>query len=394
EVTRLEAFNRIRYEGRGGEEKAKEWAENAPVLATAIGCAIQGLGDAVINANLMPLPIVREAMWTRKTRWFVAAAAVAVAAGGVAFVRPIIDQAAVASSPRTAEIDATKRQAKGLKDAWAKVESEAKTDGTASNCQLLLHGREIYADISEDLLALLKAEAEKVTEASKPADKYERVIAKDLRSEYRLYPAAVVVEDPTKPPAPVLAEGEIRPRVAHRLEVIIALPKEDARKILDDVIKAWAAKQNTIPGRAYTVVPDARLPWQLISEQKPEEVKKETIKNGVIQPPEEERARPAPPPARPSSPTRTPGRPPRPGQGPDPMHPDNIPQTQFDNSKPPPGQPGNKPGAGEVDKLAPLGTTPPVVPPGVFQSLFSINWESVIKQPGDAAGAAAKEGGK
>ncbi|MCH2149367.1 MAG: type IV pilus assembly protein PilM, partial [Phycisphaerales bacterium] len=94
-VSRLDEYRRISVSGR----QAADFAEHAVNMASAYGLALQGIGAAPINANLAPVPVLREQMWHRKTRWFVAAAALAIATGGVTFYRPLIDSTSIDQSP-------------------------------------------------------------------------------------------------------------------------------------------------------------------------------------------------------------------------------------------------------------------------------------------------------
>ncbi|MDP7086200.1 MAG: type IV pilus assembly protein PilM, partial [Phycisphaerales bacterium] len=82
-VLRLDEFRRIRVEGKG----AAAFAEHVVNLATAYGLALQGVGLAVLDANLVPSQVRREQVWHKKTKWFAAAAVLAAIAGGVTFLR-------------------------------------------------------------------------------------------------------------------------------------------------------------------------------------------------------------------------------------------------------------------------------------------------------------------
>ena len=72
-VSRLDEFKKISVTGR----EAAAFAEHNVNMATAYGLALQGIDMSPISANLVPVPVLREQMWHRKTRWFVAAAALA-----------------------------------------------------------------------------------------------------------------------------------------------------------------------------------------------------------------------------------------------------------------------------------------------------------------------------
>jgi hypothetical protein len=76
EVLRLEAFSRANV------EKAAAFSEDILALTAAYGLAVQALGMAPINSNLLPTEIARKMMWKQKQPWFIGAAAV-VALGAV-----------------------------------------------------------------------------------------------------------------------------------------------------------------------------------------------------------------------------------------------------------------------------------------------------------------------
>lgn len=147
EVVRLEQFNRISVDG----PRAGEFQAGTLNLATVYGLALQGLGLAAIDANLIPRLVVREAMWRRKVKWFGVAAGISVVAGAVGFTRYFLDKAKVAAAPRPAVIEKTKNELRMLQAEWQKVEGAYKPDHAAANATLLLENREIYGHLVNDL---------------------------------------------------------------------------------------------------------------------------------------------------------------------------------------------------------------------------------------------------
>lgn len=77
DVERLENFRNANV------EKAAAFSESILSMTTAYGLAVQALGLAQINANLLPVEIARQMMWKKKQPWFIGAAAL-VALGAVA----------------------------------------------------------------------------------------------------------------------------------------------------------------------------------------------------------------------------------------------------------------------------------------------------------------------
>ncbi len=149
DVYRLEQFKRISAEG----PREPEFTGAIGNLATAYGLALQGLGYGTLNANLMPVKVVREAMWRRKRAWFGVAAGLAAAAGAAMFIRPLLDQTAVAGAERPANIDRVVREAGNLsREAQALgVTGSAQGDTAASEIVALLDGRGVYAHLAADL---------------------------------------------------------------------------------------------------------------------------------------------------------------------------------------------------------------------------------------------------
>ncbi|MCH7547671.1 MAG: type IV pilus assembly protein PilM [Planctomycetes bacterium] len=90
---RLDEYRKIAVKGR----EAASFAENTVNMATAYGLALQGVGLAGIDVNLVPVKALREQVWHSKTKWFAAAAAIMVVGAGMTFLRPLTDQARLKS---------------------------------------------------------------------------------------------------------------------------------------------------------------------------------------------------------------------------------------------------------------------------------------------------------
>ncbi|MBX9736813.1 MAG: type IV pilus assembly protein PilM [Phycisphaerales bacterium] len=153
EVTRLEGYTRCKMDG----DRDKDFQENAPMLATATGLALQGLDMQTVTANLMPLSVVREGLWQTKTRWFVAAAALALAAGAAMFIGPISDSVAAGLGNKPASIGETKSLLKAQKSAWQTAEAAYKPDYRAAASLGLLEYRELHALAIKDISEMLAA---------------------------------------------------------------------------------------------------------------------------------------------------------------------------------------------------------------------------------------------
>jgi len=167
EVYRKDHFKRLSVDG----PKSGEFQAACVGLGTCYGLALQGLGLESIQANLMPVPVIRRAMWRRKTKWFAAAAALSVTTGGFMFIRPFLDQSAIAANPPDTIIDRAKSdldQAKRYAQ-QAGVVSGGTPDYSAANMIALLENREVYGYLVNDL-GLIFADAERVAKQTPLAE--------------------------------------------------------------------------------------------------------------------------------------------------------------------------------------------------------------------------------
>jgi type IV pilus assembly protein PilM len=139
DVYRLEQFKKISVD----DAHAGEFQTASLNLATAYGLALQGLGLASLNANLMPVKMVRDAMWKRKVGWFGAAAAVAAVASGAWFVRPFLDNAAITAAGTPAVFNQAINEANATK-------ARAQSAGVLSDSGLALNAEEMIDLIDTD----------------------------------------------------------------------------------------------------------------------------------------------------------------------------------------------------------------------------------------------------
>ncbi len=148
DVYRLEQFKKISVDdARAGEFQAASFN-----LATAYGCVLQTFNNAPMQANLMPVPVIKEAMWKKKVPYFAAAAGLAAATAGAMFIRPLMDSTAFASATRPAVLKQVAAEAGRLA---TEAEDAKVTDSASSNLKGaeivdLLKDRELYALILED----------------------------------------------------------------------------------------------------------------------------------------------------------------------------------------------------------------------------------------------------
>jgi type IV pilus assembly protein PilM len=263
DVYRIEEFKRISFAG----ERAAEFNANAMTLATAYGCALQGLGQNAINANLMPTAILRTSMWKAKQKWFATAAGLALAATGAMFIRPFLDTSAIAGAPKPGEIDQVMSQ-------FRRAQSEAQSAGvlgagsadlTAANLLALFDDRAIYPNLANDLGLMIEAANAKATKGT-PAI---RIISYNtsylgvrggtaqgdefggsrdddgggrVASPYGNEPAAA---GPAGAPAGPTSEGELR----------VATPEQEPLRFYQDTVSAWLFANASRPDVPYIIVP-------------------------------------------------------------------------------------------------------------------------------------------
>jgi len=145
------------------DQRAADLQATAPLMATAYGLALQGLDNAALQANLMPTPVIRQAIWRQKTKWFGVAAGVAIATAAAMFIRPFLDQQAVAGAPRASLIDEAIRDYEAARRNAQEVTAAADPDYTAANLIHLAEDNDTVANLFYDLDAML-AFAEQVND--------------------------------------------------------------------------------------------------------------------------------------------------------------------------------------------------------------------------------------
>jgi hypothetical protein len=123
-------------------------------MPTAYGLALQGIGLAEIDANLVPVNTLREQLWHSKTKWFAAAAAIIVAGTATTLYHPLKDRGAVSGSlPQT--VSSVTSTAKGYQQQYQQAQANADTGATAVNMMRLTEDREIWPFIAQDVIAAL-----------------------------------------------------------------------------------------------------------------------------------------------------------------------------------------------------------------------------------------------
>ncbi len=197
-VYRLERFKKLPVEG----PQAAEFESLAPNLTTVAGLALQGLGLAALNANVIPVQVVRDAMWRRKTKWFVTAAGLGLVAAGSLFIGPFLSQTKLDSIVPDESIDraiSLGSRLTGEANA-AGVTSPMENNFAAANIIDLLDQREVFGWLASDASNMVSAGSD---------HKFELV---SLASEYRY-----------------LGEGEQAPQGVERADPFENEPQDAGR---------------------------------------------------------------------------------------------------------------------------------------------------------------------
>lgn len=155
DVYRLEQFKKISMDGpQAGEFQAASFN-----LATAYGCVLQNFEHAPMHANLMPVPVIKTAMWKRKVPYFATAAGLAAAAAGAMFIRPLLDSSAFEGAVRPPVLQQVAREASSLATSAEEAGVTDSTQADLRGAQIvgLLDENAYYTHILEDASRLIDA---------------------------------------------------------------------------------------------------------------------------------------------------------------------------------------------------------------------------------------------
>ncbi len=149
DVYRMDEFKRLSLDG----PRAGEFGAVTLEMGVAYGLALQGLGMPTIDANLMPVAVMRDGVWGKKIKWFGMAAALSLAASAAMFIDWAIDNSVVSKNREPAVIRTAVSQANSLKNAAgdAGVTGQAGVDAEAQAMLGLPNGRELMAHVVADL---------------------------------------------------------------------------------------------------------------------------------------------------------------------------------------------------------------------------------------------------
>ena len=232
EVSRLDEFHRISVPGR----EAATFAEHNVSMATAYGLAMQGINLAPIDINLVPKAVLREQLWHSKTRWFIGAAALAVAAGGVTFIRPILDQQALDANPEPAAVRQVTGVSKKNKSDLDRAIQDMSLSTDANHIASLMDYRSVWPHVVSDAaMAALSAEPR-----SNEFDTNEEVVLGLDPLERRLVTIGNLSGDYI--PADGKKPGSIQ------VKMQVRLTHDEPRAFLNDTVMKWLRDNETPSG--------------------------------------------------------------------------------------------------------------------------------------------------
>ncbi|MDX2115566.1 MAG: type IV pilus assembly protein PilM [Planctomycetota bacterium] len=413
DVYRYERGKRLTLEGAAAADFEAATAQ----LATAYGLALQGLGLQTINANLMPVQVVRQALWRRKTPWFVAAASLGLVAGGIAFLRPMLDNMAVSRARSdgaiTGPIQNATRLGQRLKTSWTEASNAQQPGMVAENMRRLFEGRALHTLLLSDAASVLaSANSFAGDPAAGPSPSAE---LRGYQTEYLTpgspFPARAA--DPnaagnnqaggdSSSSSPESTEPKAAGEAgAVRITMVFDSPN-NSRAFINDSVLRWLRENAQREGVPYTL---AQIPTAT------------EITWSPLNPPAGAPGSPSAPGSRAPAPGRGPAPPPPPSQpfGDDPPEDERNPSGPASGSPAPPRPPAGGPGPGspggpggpggpgrgpgqpgapadaELEKLAPLPETLRVRPPEQRMYRFTLSWIAQLKTPAQLAAEANKK---
>jgi len=153
DVYRMEQFKKLTLEG----PRAGEFQATSVNMATAYGCVNQAFAKAPLRANLMPVAILKDAMWKRKVPYFAVGAGLAAAAAGAMFIRPLLDSTAFQGAQRPPVIGNVVTEAKSLAAQAADAGVTADSTGSLQAAEIvgLVDDRALYAAVLNDTARMI-----------------------------------------------------------------------------------------------------------------------------------------------------------------------------------------------------------------------------------------------
>ncbi len=281
DVVRPDGFKRIHVDGR----QAADFAENAMNLATAYGCALQGLGLETVSANVLPAAILKQRLWRSKQPWIAAAAAAVAIASGLAVGRYYLENANYAASAAEHDrpVQGVISRANGFSSSYNELQNTQDPHPQIKNLRRLLDYRDLWPKIVEDITLAaattqppapsLTADYAKLdpTAVERERDRWRRLYIDQIEAEYQPMGGDQTAGDATGRTGrtgsadlgPDLATrynaeqfwaGQSAPRYV--VTVTGTTPYADAATLLDQTFIQWLKKNAERQDRPYKIIVD------------------------------------------------------------------------------------------------------------------------------------------
>ncbi len=276
DVYRLEQFKKISYDGpRAGEFQAASFN-----LATAYGCVLQAFEHAPMQANLMPVQVIKTAMWKKKVPYFAAAAGLAAATAGAMFIRPLMDSTAFEGAKKPPVLGQVVYEAGVLAEEAreAGVTDDAQPNLQGAEIVGLLDGRELYAQILEDAARLIGQVNERALTAAQTdprlAEAFEHAEPMKLLTLTTEYVDSGPIDtslaggssrrgggSASSAIDPVLSQIAAKRRI--EIKARFEVPLGDVEVFMLDHVDPVLREQLDRDGTPYTVVVTKKEPWEV-----------------------------------------------------------------------------------------------------------------------------------
>ncbi|MBL8887401.1 MAG: type IV pilus assembly protein PilM [Phycisphaerales bacterium] len=274
EVYRVEEFKKANLltldGGKDGGERAAKFKDRALDMTTAFGLALQGVGAGTINANLMPVSIIREAMWKGKVKWFGAAAGIVAAAGIAMFVRPFLDSNAVAASaadPDVPNIQSAINEGNKLKQEAeaAGVVGAVTPDERAAKMIAMLDNRAFYPHLVNDVGLMVEDSTKRAATWAKDVGSTASVPdgfrVDKMTTAY--FPPSAEVSSSAAQTADLSGSGPLgppdRPRVV--VTLVATTNQPEPQKFILATLDSWLRANSKRPGIPYEIFV-SQTPWR------------------------------------------------------------------------------------------------------------------------------------
>ncbi len=240
QVLRLDEFKKISVTGR----EAASFASSAVNLVTAYGLALQGVGLARIDANLMPVEALRTQLWGRKTKWFAAAAAIVVMGSMMSLYRPISDSGSMNVGGPPKIVHQVVQAADRYKRRFDELQAEGNVGFAGENLRRLVDYRGIWPHLINDAADALAA-----------ADPQPELLSSDVEKITSIEPAKRNLVELERLEGLYIFEPETKSRRI-LVSMSVRLSHEVPGEFLNTTVAKWLRDNAERPGVPYRILND------------------------------------------------------------------------------------------------------------------------------------------